>query len=223
MTYHTRYLDVLTLAATSFPAGVVPILLAAIGDRSVHEIQRRSLGTYSLVLAVCVILVRIVDHRDPWLILPLRWNDYLIGLLCGLLSIAIEYSVGVLWKWRGNRSDFPRVQMNPLWQVRMSAPAVAMCLAVVVLEEVVYRQIWLGTLIGPLHVGVAFAVGASAVVFAVNHVQLGWITVTAKVCSGLLYGWLFVVCGMAITVPVLAHGVHNLLLMVLLPQDGEES
>jgi membrane protease YdiL (CAAX protease family) len=212
MIYRTPYLEALVLAASAFPSGIVPIFLAI--GRSVPSvrIEKRSLTVYCFVLAALVGLVWCISPM-VWIVRPANWYYYVVGMLCAPFCIGVEYALMALIMKALTGKWLSEAEVNPLWQVRIAPSTVCLSVCVVALEEVVYRQIVVSEILTLLPMRVSLAIVAQAMMFAMNHLQFGLIPAAVKFPSGIIYGCLYVASGRSLSIPLLAHGLHNLFLM----------
>jgi membrane protease YdiL (CAAX protease family) len=84
-------------------------------------------------------------------------------------------------------------------------------------EEVIFRGVGQHLLTHVFGWPAAAAIALMALVYGLNHLYFGWLTVGQKAVTGLLFGALYQACGQAVLVPVLAHLTQNLVVLLVLP------
>jgi membrane protease YdiL (CAAX protease family) len=85
-------------------------------------------------------------------------------------------------------------------------------------EEVVFRGVGLHLLETVLHWPALVAIAVTAIVYGFNHLWFGGLTVLQKTGTGLLFGALYDLSGHSLVVPLLAHVVQNLVVLLVLPR-----
>jgi membrane protease YdiL (CAAX protease family) len=214
MIYRTPYLELLILAATVFPVGVVSIFLAPTRSYITVRIEERTLTLYCLILATIVATAGWVD-KDAWEVRLAHWHYYALGILCAPICLGIEYVLASFVSWKQTGGFGRGVQLNPRWQVKMASSVKILILCVVACEEVIFRQIWIRHLLALGGTRLSLAIVLSAGIFGLNHIQFGATAVATKLVSGIIYGCLYIASGYSLLVPLLAHGLQNVLVFSL--------
>jgi membrane protease YdiL (CAAX protease family) len=89
---------------------------------------------------------------------------------------------------------------------------------IAVAEEVVFRGVGQHLLERVLLWPAVPAIALTAAVYGLNHLYFGNLTVLQKVSTGVLYGALYDLSGRAVLVPVIAHVLQNLVVLLVLPR-----
>jgi membrane protease YdiL (CAAX protease family) len=209
MPIRTLCLSLLVLASTAFPSQAFRL---AFFDASRSEPARpRIRPDLGFALAVLMVsgLAIAVSPVGNLFRLPSEPRWYLYGAAAGLLAPFFEYLVGL-------------IAMRRLLPLRVheragkGAIAVLAVLVAAIAEEMVFRGIFLPVL--SELVPVMVALGVTAVVYGLNHLYFGWLAVVQKTLTGVGFGLLFIYSDYSILVPIAAHAVQNLLVLLLLPR-----
>lgn len=207
MSIRTPSLELLVLLSTAFPAqlfraraALLPALLAPAGLLAVAGLAWYVAPVSGVTTA------------------PSGWPWYAVAVAAGLAAPAWEVGIGVAGA-AVRRRRVGRVGLHERWPGGTAA-GVATAVTVAAAEEVLFRGVGLSLLADGLHAPAALAVGVTAVVYALNHLWFGWQTVGQKLLTGVLFGLLYVAAGYSLVVPLLAHVVQNVAVLVLLPRLG---
>jgi len=89
-------------------------------------------------------------------------------------------------------------------------------------EELLYRGLWMGTLVERLGVSSAIAVCGAAAAYAVGHLFFGGAIVVQKAVTGIVFGILLVASG-SVLVPLLAHLAQNMTVYRIAAAGGRQA
>lgn len=209
MPTRTLFLESLVLASIAFPSGFSGSL------SGVFRIKSRRVGTAFLVLMLAPFVIVVLGS------LSLRPNLFLTGSphpwVLGLALLAAPATLGLEWCVY-NAVAFARLgvlprgmELHDFWQGHRSAMQIGLLMLIVLGEEVVFRQIWIGV-VDPMF-GTSAALITSAVMYGLNHLYFGWSSVLAKTAAGLVYGGLFLLDDRSLCSPFLAHALQNAILL----------
>ncbi len=205
MSTPTPFLSALVVLSSAFPTQVLPVgsvparvrLLFVAGAATVMA----GLAWYVAPATGVLRLPAIAWYGD--------------GILFGLGAPGIEVGLGALWaRLRGSR--VARIALHQ--QASVTALGVIAAVVTAIAEEVLFRGVGLHLLETVLHWPALAAVAMSALVYGLNHLWFGGLTVAQKVVSGLGFGALYDLSGHSLLVPLLAHVVQNLLVLLVLPR-----
>lgn len=144
--------------------------------------------------------------------MPINSLWIVIGVLCAPLVILLEILTSyIILNLRGEK--FSKVQLASNW-INCSIKTTIYTLFIGVLEEIVYRQIWFYLMIHILHIHIILVIIVSSVFYSLNHVTLGKYVVIQKFISGLVFSMLFYFSGESILIPIICHGLQNLILVI---------
>ncbi len=220
MPIRTLCLSLLVLASTAFPAQAFrlvfigpnraqPSRLNATPAEAARRI-RPDLGFALAVLMVAGLAIAVSPVEGLFsLAVEPRW--YLYGAAAGLLAPFFEYLIGVIALRR----------LAPLRVHDRAGKGLVVVLAGVLAaaaEEMVFRGIFLPVL--DQLVPVLVAVAVTSIVYGFNHLYFGWLAVLQKTLTGVGLGLLFVYSGYSVLVPIAAHVVQNLVVLLLLPSGS---
>lgn len=222
MSSRTHYLSVLVLLCAAFPAQLFRVGLAmAAADRRPAASWLRALGRQLWLPGAFALVTALVWYVAPAtgvLRAPAAWWWCAVAVAAGLAAPALEVATG---------SAAALAQRRRVGRVRLhergaggSAAAVAGAVVVAAAEEVIFRGVGLHLLVHGLGWPAVAAVGLTAVVYGLNHLYFGWLTVLQKTVTGVLFGGLFVAAGYSLLVPLVAHAVQNILVLTVLPRWG---
>ena len=160
-----------------------------------------------------------------WAVAPLpaanpmpQWSLWLaiavvLGLAAPLWEIALGYGNALIRRQRVNR-----VALHGYAPSRFGA--VASVCVVAACEELIFRRIGIDLLVSNLAWPVWAAIAITSVFYGLNHLYFGWLTVSQKILTGAVYGALYVISGHALLVPLVAHVVHNIVVLTIVPRWG---
>ena len=215
----TPSLSALVLLAAAFPTQLVRVATMAgsgMSPATRRRVEQWGLPALAVVVAVLAWVVvaplppdDIVSDRPYWIGIAV-----VVGIVAPLWEIGIGYGRALLM-----RRSVTRVALHD----RAPWPGIGAVLSVSVValaEETVFR--WLGTelLTGPLAWPLWTAVVVTSVVYGLNHLYYGWFTVAQKTVTGAAYAGLYLVAGHAVVVAAVAHLVHNLVVLLVVPRWG---
>lgn len=197
MSVRTLYLSELVALSCAFPVHV-----ARIGPA-----PRRWLVP-GLVAVVAGLAWYVAPSSGVLGVAPPVW--YPVAVVVGLALPLLELGIGVL---------AARARRLPVagFAVHGSVVGLAAALVTAAGEEVAYRGVGLHLLETVLGWPALLAIGATAAAYGLGHLWFGWLTVAQKVATGLALGALFDLSGHAMVVPLLAHVVQNLVVLLVLP------
>lgn len=215
MTAHTLSLSVLVLVCAAFPAQA--FRLALVGGPAGSGPRRAAVPVaLAAGLLAAAALVWYVAPASGVFAAPAQWRWCAVAVAAGCAGPVVEYGVGALVAVaRGRRAGRPALHERA---GAASASAVTCAVAIAVAEEVIFRGVGLHLLVRVLGWAAAPAVALVAVVYGLNHLYFGWLTVAQKIVTGVAYGVLYELGGHSVLVPALAHVVQNVVVLALLPR-----
>ncbi len=197
MTTRTLCLSLLVLVSTAFPAQAVRLARTRL---SPHV-------TFSLALAAIAGLAWFVTPLRPLLTLPFDTRFYAIAVGAGLAAPFVEYVIGSLTMRR-----FARLAVHE--RSGRGAAALLAAVAAAAAEEALFRGVAF-TLLEQWLVPAA-VIAITSVVYGLNHLYFGWLTVWQKTLTGVGFGALFVLSGHSLVIPLIAHVTQNLVVLLVL-------
>lgn len=141
----------------------------------------------------------------------------LAAILLVPLALGIEYLIGLLLVFFASGGRGPllrRVTLPSFWSRRLSVADYLLLGLVVVGEEIFYRGLWLGALHTTFGMPIIAALIVSSLAYGLNHLAFGPTSVGTKAVSGALYGGLYLMGHENLLLPILAHGLQNLTLLL---------
>jgi len=226
MTGHTLFLSVFVLACTAFPSQLFRLTTAGSPGGGVASgvtragVRRWVAHAVELVPAVSLSVVAAL----AWAVAPATgvaavpdgWWWLAVAVAVGALAPGGEIALGVVAaKAQGARVD--RIALHSRAPAA-SAVAVVGAALVAAAEEVLFRGIGQHLLDVVLGWPAVLAIGLTAVLYGLNHLYFGWLTVGQKVFTGAVFGSLYVLAGLSVLVPVVAHVVQNVVVLTILPR-----
>jgi membrane protease YdiL (CAAX protease family) len=213
MSFPIPFLDCLILAAASYPSGFSHSVFTAFAGR-----PRGVTAAFlcALVLPYLGMALALGWIRPELLrIAPAGAGLIVAALLAAPVALALEAGIHALFRL-GTTGRLPRgIELPRLWRVRLGLTGHLLLVLIVLGEELLYRQLWIGLLQGSLGLGAPAALAISSLAYGVNHLAFGGLSVLSKAASGLVYGGLFLAAGGSLWPALVAHGVQNLLLLEL--------
>lgn len=202
------YLECLMLAATAYPAGFSYSLFMA------RRGTARTVSTpFLLYLAFPFVVVSLAVVAARPELFTLKWTTPLLLALAALfapVALVVEYLIHAFATYRRGGKLLRGATMQGFWQGRLSLVDGVLLAIVVVGEEFFFRGIWLGTL--QHSAGLPAALVLSAAAYGFNHLAYGPLSVVSKTVSGLIYGGLYLLGGESLWLPIVAHGMQNIIL-----------
>ncbi|MET7397800.1 CPBP family intramembrane glutamic endopeptidase [Dactylosporangium sp. NPDC005572] len=224
MTTRTLCLSVLVLLCAAFPAQAFRLTLAGVvGGTGTPGWAPRRLDravTGQLVFAVALIataaLAATLAPMRWELSSPVDWRWYAAAVVFGAIAPVLEWAAGAgLVAIRHRR--LARIALHRLAGGR-SAWVVLASVGAAAAEEVLFRGVALHLLDDVLGWPAAAALAVTAVVYGLNHLYFGAMTVAQKTLTGVGFGLLYLLAGHNVLVPLVAHAVQNIVVLTVLPR-----
>lgn len=153
---------------------------------------------------------------------PATGRDLVLGCAVGLALAALFYAgTRMIRRRTGDRyySSLVADLIRPRSKRELALVAAAM-IPSVLLEELLFRSLWIGGFGAALPV--ALLVLASALVFGIMHSPQGVVGVAGAALAGVIFGVLFLWAG-SLLLPLVAHYVTNLVQIAAVRSPGEEA
>jgi hypothetical protein len=218
MTTPTLYLDCLILTSAAYPSGF-SYSLFTLRRGAPAEVSTPFLAT--LVLPYLVVALAVLALRPGLLSLrPAPALGFAAAVLLVPVALGLEYGLHAFVAWRASGRRPGGITVPRFWRRGPSPTGYLLLALVVVGEELLYRQVWIGALHGSFGLALPLALAVSALAYGLNHLAFGVTSVVAKTLTGLLYGGLYLLGGQSVWLPIVTHGLQNLALFGL-AKDGE--
>ncbi len=213
MNIHILCHSLLVLLATVYPVSIPQIALNFTRGypRKNQEVS---------YLMNCVI-VSAVLYLLSWSLIPtggkvfitseIIW--YLIAIVSAPVLIVVELAVGGIIL-RLSKIKVKGISINANWS-KMSAVGCVLTVLLAIIEEFIYRQLWSTVIIDNLSWGTIVFVFTSSVVYGLNHLYYGFSTFLQKTVSGILFAVMFLLSGGCILVPLIAHSLQNIIILIM--------
>jgi membrane protease YdiL (CAAX protease family) len=202
MSTRTPFLSALIVLSSAFPAQVIRIGPA----------PRRWL--IPLLFAVMGALAWYVAPTTGVLARPASPYWYAVAAVLGVALPGLEIGVGV------SVARLRRVRVARIAVHERGSLGLVVVVVTAVGEEIVFRGVGLHLLERSLGWYPVAAVAVTAVLYGLNHLYFGWLTVLQKCVSGALFGVLYNVSGHSLVIPLTAHLVQNLVVVLVLSPLG---
>ena len=205
----TPYLDCVVLAAAVYPSGFGYSLFTA---------WRGEPRGVSTGLLAALVLPLVAVRFAVWRLRPelLTWHTpswmmLALAFLLGPLGLGLEYLLHACATWRRSGKFARRISTQSFWGQRLTFLDHALLVAIAVGEEIFFRAIWIGVLLA-MGTPASVALVVSSLIYGLNHMAFGPLTVLSKAVSGALYGVIYLLGGGSILLPIVAHVTQNSLL-----------
>lgn len=206
-------LDCLLLASAAYPSGLSYSLFTQRGGNPARA-STAFLGY--LVLPYLVVVL------GAWVLRPglLTFHGaapglLLLAILLAPVALLLEFGLHAFAQFQ-RTGVVPRgLDLHQFWNPHTPPQDHLLLGLIVVGEECLYRGLWIGALQGSLGLPAVVALGLSALAYGCNHLAFGTMSVFSKTAMGLLYGGLYLVGGDCLWLPILTHGLQNLILFAL--------
>jgi uncharacterized protein len=217
MSIPTLYLDCLILASAIYPSGF---------SLSLFTLRQRRPGEISTAFLAVLVFTYLAVVSMVWIVRPemLAFRSaaaplFGLAVLVAPVALLVEYGIHALAAYRISGHFSRRITVQRFWHRRLSAIDHILLGLVVIGEEIFYRVIWLGAFQYSFGLPMLVALGVSSVVYGLNHLAFGGTAVISKTVSGLLYGSLYLLGGHSVLLPIVSHGLQNLILFKLAGED----
>lgn len=210
MNIHILCLNAFVLLMTLNPVSIAELVKMSLRSRGIPL----SKDAYLMMLAMTYLIlfggVLLVDRRVYQLGFPSESLWYLWAVIAGPLIIVGEILIVVIFFVIKGR-ERPSFKMSKMGEDQIVAGLSVV--AVGILEEAIYRQVWM-TIFISWGMSIYLAIFISALFYAFNHITLGPYVFCQKLFAGLIFGLLYYVSGYAVIIPMIAHGVQNIIVVV---------
>lgn len=210
MNTRTLCLDFLILASAAYPSGVSYSLFTALHRGAAHRMSTTFLAFLCLPYMVLVIAVWLL-RPTFFSFQPTSWTLLGIAAICAPVALLVEYAVQLIASYRQRGLNLRTITLPSFWRVRLTYTDYLLLGAIVIGEELFYRQIWLGGLQTAFSWPLLWAVAVSSLVYGLNHLAFGRLAVLSKTITGAIYASLYVLGG-SVWLPIVTHGLQNALL-----------
>ena len=216
MTYHTQFLKLLlVLVMVMLPLGlgsnISYFVSTAIKKRSIGINLLGMIIAYSLI----AILVWCVGYKSVFYFKSAQIYIYICAPLLGITCISVEYCIGVVMYFVTTGKWVFKISIHSSYsnEERIGSFDISMVVLFVVVEEIIFRQVLFNILDINFNMSKISIILVCALVYAINHINFGVLTVPQKIFSGLIYTSFYVFSGYSIFIPIIGHATQNLLLL----------
>lgn len=224
MTTRTLCLSLLVVLCAAFPAQVFQMATSAgrsgtgTPGSAPRRMDRAMTGPLVLAAGVLIAMAALVATLAPmrWALPPVDWRWYAAAVAFGCLAPVLEWALGAVHV----AIRYRRLAGIGLHRLA-GAGSVWVVLALVIagaVEEVLFRGVGLHVLERVLGWPVAAALAITSVVYGLNHLYFGAVTVAQKTVTGVGFGLLYLLGGHNVLVPLVAHAVQNIVVLTMLPR-----
>lgn len=224
MTTRTLCLSTLVLLCAAFPAQAFRLTLSGVltgtgrpgwAPRRLDRAVTGQLVFAGALIATAALVATLAPMR--WeLSSPVDWRWYAAAVAFGCLAPVLEWAAGAaLLAIRHRRLAGIALHRlaggGSVWVVLAAVGAAAA-------EEVLFRGVGLHLLETALGWPAVAALAVTAVVYGLNHLYFGAMTVGQKTITGAGFGLLYLLGGHNVLVPLVAHAVQNVVVLTVLPR-----
>ncbi|GAA2575703.1 hypothetical protein GCM10010399_01520 [Dactylosporangium fulvum] len=224
MTTRTLCLSVLVLLCAAFPAQAFRLTLSGVlsgtgipgwAPRRLDRAVTGQLMFAAALIATAALVATLAPMRWEFSS-PVDWRWYAAAVAFGCLAPVLEWAAGAaLLAIRHRRlagiALHRLVAGGSVWVVLASVGVAAA-------EEVLFRGVGLHLLDQVLGWPAAAALVVTAIVYGLNHLYFGAVTVAQKTITGVGFGLLYLLGGHNVLVPLVAHAVQNVVVLTVLPR-----
>lgn len=209
----TLYLDLVILLASVFPSGFSASLSSVFRKKREEKIDTIFLVFLLLPFLILAAVIFILKKNLFFINFP-PGIFYVIALVSIPLCFFLEYITGVIYIYFTTGKVYQGITLHSAWKTGISIPYLLLLALIALGEELIYRQAWFAILAGSFHLPVIVIILITSLFYGLNHFHMGINTVLAKFITGCVYGGLYALSGYSILVPVIAHVLQNLILML---------
>ena len=213
----TLSLDAVLLAAVAFPAGFSAALA------SLRAVDTRGSSTPFLVLLTLPFLaialaVWLID-ASRLSIGPLATGLIVAAILAAPVCILLEMVVQRLIMTGSLHGLTQAWAVHGFWPARSPALTYIFVIAIAVGEELVYRHLAYGILL-EFGIEAGLAVAATSLLYGLNHLYFGGVTVMSKTLVGVIFAALYLAGDGSFLLPAIAHALQSVLILSMSARRG---
>ena len=218
MNYPTQFLKmililIMVIIPLGFGSNVSYFINGAIRKKGVGFNLLGMVIAYSLIL----ILVWIAGYGDLFYFKSTSILLYLCSPILGIICILGEYAIGVLSNFILTKKWVFKISVHSSYskEAKIEVFDILIVGAFVIIEELIFRQVLYNLLFKNFGMKEITVLIICSLVFALNHINYGVVTVPQKILSGLIYSLFYMISGYCILVPIIGHMVQNFSLLYL--------
>ncbi|WP_251861305.1 CPBP family intramembrane glutamic endopeptidase [Clostridium sp. Marseille-Q2269] len=210
MNIHTQCLDALILLVTFNPIVLVQLFLN--NKKSSSESLEKSLKILASIYIVILMGIFIMSKEKFYTNIDNNYLWYIIAVMFVPLTIILEIIVGYIVVSTTNKT-IPKLKISLVFK-KANITVVILSVFIGIFEEFVYRQLWFNILFEDFNINIIAVLIIIAFVYGLNHIFLGKQVFYEKILAGIIYGCLFYFSGFNILIPIIAHCLENIVILL---------
>lgn len=210
MNTHTLCLSGLILLMTLNPVSIAELVRMSLANKRIQLTKDLYLMILATVYTFLVVAIYVVDPDVYYILFPKAYYWYVIAIVAAPLIIMLEIGlVYCLFMIQGK--EHTKIKIMSMGDSKFTAGISTFIVGI--MEEAIYRQIWFIIGLQVLGMNVVVVLLLTSFFYALNHITLGPYVFIQKLLSGILYGLLFIFSGYAVVIPMMTHGIQNLIVV----------
>lgn len=170
------------------------------------------ISTAASVAVVVLAAVAIAPKSLLFLNLP-TLSSYLFFIILGPICILFEYVINAFYYYLRKGILPTHFIIHPFWDRDNERLHLFLILLITIGEELIFRQMMFYIFMNVFEFSFLPALIITSVFYATNHIFMGPRIVGTKFFTGIIYGTLYYISGMALLAPVIAHYSQNVILL----------
>lgn len=210
MNTHTLCLSGLILLMTLNPVSIAELVRMSLANKRIQLTKDFYLMLLATVYTFLVVAIYVVEQDVYYILFPKAYYWYVIAIIAAPLIIMLEAGMGYfLFMIQGMK--LTKIKMISMGDSKFTTGISTFIVGI--MEEVIYRQIWFLIGLQVLGMNVVVVLLLTSFFYGLNHITLGPYVFIQKLLSGVLYGLLFIFSGYTVVIPMIAHGIQNLIVV----------
>lgn len=210
MNIRTQCLDLLILLVTFNPIVLAQLFLN--NEKSYNESLKKSLKILAIIYIIILMGIFVISQEKFYINIDNNYYWYIIAVIFVPLTIILEIIVGYIVIGVSNKT-LPKFKIS-LAFTKTNINVIILSVFIGIFEEVVYRQLWFNILFKDFKLHIVGVFIITSFVYALNHIFLGKQVFFQKILAGVAYGGLFYFSGFNILIPIIAHCLENIVILL---------
>lgn len=210
MNIRTQCLNLLILLVTFNPIVLAQLFLN--NEKSYNESLKKSLKILAIIYIIILIGIFVISQEKFYINIDNNYYWYIIAVIFVPLTIILEIIVGYIVIGVSDKT-LPKFKIS-LAFTKTNINVIILSVFIGIFEEVVYRQLWFNILFKDFKLHIVGVFIITSFVYALNHIFLGKQVFFQKILAGVVYGGLFYFSGFNILIPIIAHCLENIVILL---------
>lgn len=210
MNIRTQCLNLLILLVTFNPIVLAQLFLN--NEKSYNESLKKSLKILAIIYIIILMGIFVISQEKFYINIDNNYYWYIIAVIFVPLTIILEIIVGYIVIGISDKT-LPKFKIS-LAFTKTNINVIILSVFIGIFEEVVYRQLWFNILFKDFKLHIVGVFIITSFVYALNHIFLGKQVFFQKILAGVVYGGLLYFSGFNILIPIIAHCLENIVILL---------